>query len=145
VTLEQLVTLASAGVSPGRRASLKSLAKHYAAMLGTDLSHCQSDVYHLPTDERNALMDIKHPTHWQANTLRNCKSTIAWPINFGETHGHLTPEETLFSWKNRTRIASKVFARRNDQRSYTHAERYGLHPLDEKAPQVSKDLEAYLA
>jgi hypothetical protein len=145
MTLEQLVILASAGLSPGRRASLKSLAKHYAAMLGTDLAHCRPEEYHLPTDERNALIDLKHPAHWQANTLRNCKSTIAWLLTFGETQGHLTPAETLFAWKSRTLITSKVFARRQDQPSYTHAERYGLHPLAEKAPQVSKDLEAYLA
>ncbi|MDQ3829705.1 MAG: hypothetical protein M3361_10450 [Candidatus Tectomicrobia bacterium] len=145
MTLEQLVAVASIGVSPARRASLKSLAKHYATMLGTDMSRCLPEVYHLPTDERNALIDLKHPPHWQANTLRNCKSGIAWLITFGETHGHLAAPDTLFGWKQRRLITQKVFARRDDQPSYTYAQRYGLHPLAEKAPQVSKDLEAYLA
>jgi hypothetical protein len=148
VTLEALVTLASAGVSPARRASLKSVAKHYATMLGTDLSRCRPEVYHLPTDDRNALIDLKRPPHWQASTLRNCKSMIAWLLTFGETQGHLAPAETLFGWKQRRLITQKIFARREGETPptvYLHAERYGLHPLAEKAPQVSQDLDAYLA
>ena len=117
-------------------------------MLDSDLSHCQPEQYHLPPEERNALIDLKHPPHWQPNTLRNCKSTIRWLMTFGETHGHLGPVETLFGWKQRTRIPEGRFAYREEETPravYAREQRYGLHPLAEKAPQVSADLEAYLS
>ena len=104
MTLDQLVTHAAAHVSRPRAASLKSLAKHYAAMLGTDPAHCHPDAYQLPSDERNALIDLRHPLHWQPNTLRNCKTGIAWLLAFGERQGYLTPLEEFLSWRSRRRI-----------------------------------------
>jgi hypothetical protein len=143
-TLATLLDLALESCPPKSRSSLKSAAKSYALMLGTELTKCKPDEYHLLKDERNALIDLRHPKHWQANTLRNHKRLITWLITFGEMHGHLAPHEHLFSWKRRHLITEKVFARRNEHPTYTHGERYGLHPLAEHAPQVSDDLEAYL-
>jgi integrase len=148
MTLDELVRVASAEVSRSRRANLKSLAKQYARMLGTDLEHCPPETYHMPADERNTLIEMKHPPHWQANTVRNCKSTIAWLLTFGESQGYLAPQETLFGWRTRRRITEKAIARRVGevpQDLYRHHTRYGLHPLAETAPELSTDLEAYLA
>jgi hypothetical protein len=60
-TLSELVTLALETCTPSERKSLRSAAKQYAAMLGTDPDHCQPEIYHLPTDERNALIGLKSP------------------------------------------------------------------------------------
>jgi hypothetical protein len=102
--LQHVLADPQSGLKPSRVGPLRSTVKRYASCLGVTPEQCPVDLYYLPRETRDAILEAGVPTDLTPNTIRNLKSTITWLMTYGEQHGYLLPDDRLHSWPTRHRI-----------------------------------------
>jgi hypothetical protein len=92
---------------PSRIAPLRTAVKQYAAMLGKEACHCPPNLYQLPDDLRNQLIESKTQATLSVHTIRNLKNNISLLLRIGVQRGYLqVPERRSepLSWSTRRRL-----------------------------------------
>ena len=76
--LQYALTDSHSGLKPSRVGPLRSTVKRYASCLGVTPEECPADLYYLPRETRDAILEAGVPRDLTPNTLRNLKGTVTW-------------------------------------------------------------------